>query len=101
MRRDPRPEGFLIGAPLIPASCDLRDFPAMMLECGTLRDSDFAMLANGDEFRAGVLLWAASWHQLPAANRLIAPQLESFVPGYFELHRSVLTGHNFPTGDPK
>lgn len=41
------------------------------------------------------------WHQLPAANRLIAPQLESFVPGYFELHRSVLTGHNFPTGDPK
>ena len=40
------------------------------------------------------------WHQLPAAHQIVTPQLESWVPGYFALHRSVLGGRNFPTGDP-
>ena len=43
---------------------------------------------------------AVPWHQLPAAHRLAAPHLDSFVPGYAALHRSVLAGHNFPSGDP-
>lgn len=54
--------------PLIPAEVDLRDFPFMPLDVDRLRDSDLAALASAEEFRAAVLLWCASWHQLPAAS---------------------------------
>lgn len=40
----------------------------MPLEVLRLRDSELAALATGDEFRAAVLLWCASWHQMPAAS---------------------------------
>ena len=33
-----------------------------------LRDSDFTVVSRGEEFRAGILLWAAAWHQIPAAS---------------------------------
>ena len=64
-------------APLTPADLDLRNFPYMGLDVVRLRDSEFAVVTTGDEFRAGVLLWAAAWHQVPAAslpndNRLLA-----------------------------
>jgi hypothetical protein len=55
-------------APLTPAGCDLRTFPAMLLDVARLRDCDFCAIADGDEFKAGVLLWAASWHQIPAGS---------------------------------
>lgn len=55
-------------APLTPADCDLRDFPHMPLLVARLRDSRFASHSSGDGFRAGVLLWSASWHQVPAAS---------------------------------
>lgn len=48
--------------------CDLRDFAYMPLDVVRLRDSDIAALATGDEFRCAVLLWCASWHQVPAAS---------------------------------
>jgi len=54
--------------PLVPANVDLRDFQFMPLDCLRLRDSDLAAICSGDEFRAAVLLWCASWHQLPAAS---------------------------------
>ena len=54
--------------PLTPADCDLRDFPFMPLDVLRLRDSGLAARATGDEFRAAVLLWCASWHQVPAAS---------------------------------
>src|ERR1700754_658017 len=54
--------------PLTPIDLDLRDFGFMPLEVVRLRDSDLAALATGDEFRAAVLLWCASWHQVPAAS---------------------------------
>lgn len=43
---------------------------------------------------------AIPWHQLPAAHALVEPQLESCVPGYAALHRSVLSGRTLPRGDP-
>lgn len=55
-------------APLTPPECDLRDFQYMELDVRRLRDSEFAAAAGGEAFRAGVLLWCAAWHQVPAAS---------------------------------
>jgi hypothetical protein len=55
-------------APLTPEDCDLRDFAFMPLDVVRLRDSDLAVTAEADEFRCAVLLWCASWHQVPAAS---------------------------------
>lgn len=55
-------------APLVPPEVDLRDFSFMPLDVLRLRDSDLAALANGEEFKAAVLLWCAAWHQVPAAS---------------------------------
>jgi hypothetical protein len=54
--------------PLTPADCDLRDFQYMELDVRRLRDSEFAAGVTGEAFRAGVLLWCAAWHQVPAAS---------------------------------
>ena len=54
--------------PMVPPDCDLRGLPFMPLEVLRLRDSELAALATGDEFRAAVLLWCASWHQMPASS---------------------------------
>jgi len=56
-------------APLTPAECDLRDFADWMpLMVQQLRDSDMAATPNAEVFRAAVLSWCASWHQVPAAS---------------------------------
>ncbi len=55
-------------APLTPADCDLRGLGFMPLDVGRLRDSDLALVSSGDEFKAAVLLWCASWHQVPAGS---------------------------------
>ncbi|WP_322979148.1 DUF1376 domain-containing protein [Pseudomonas sp. C11] len=55
-------------APLVPADVDLRGLPFMPLDVNRLRDSDLAIEASGDEFRAAVLLWCASWNQVPAGS---------------------------------
>lgn len=54
--------------PLTPSDCDLRGLVFMPLDVLRLRDSDLALMADGDEFKAAVLLWCASWHQTPAAS---------------------------------
>lgn len=54
--------------PLTAPEIDLRSLPYMPLDVVRLRDSDIACTANGDAFRAAVLLWCASWHQVPAAS---------------------------------
>lgn len=54
--------------PLTPLECDCRGLPFMPLDVTRLRESDLAALATGDEFKAAVLLWCASWNQLPAAS---------------------------------
>lgn len=54
--------------PLVDAGVDLRDFAFMPLDVRRLRDSDLAATSSSDAFRAAVLLWCASWHQVPAAS---------------------------------
>lgn len=54
--------------PLTPPDCDLSDFQYMELDVRRLRDSKFAAGPSGEAFRAGVLLWCAAWHQVPAAS---------------------------------
>lgn len=54
--------------PLTPPECDLTDFQYMELDVRRLRDSKFAATPNGDAFRAGIMLWCAAWHQIPAAS---------------------------------
>lgn len=68
--------------PLTPADLDLRDFTYMPLEVLRLRDSDIAVLATGDEFRAAVLLWCAAWHQVPAASLPTDERLLANLAGY-------------------
>lgn len=55
-------------APLVPADADLRDFHFMPLDVARLINSDLAALATGEEFKAAVVLWCKSWHQVPAAS---------------------------------
>ena len=68
--------------PITNADCDLRDFPFMPLDVVRLRDSDIAALSSGEEFRSAVLLWCASWHQVPAASLpdddIVLAQLSGF-----------------------
>lgn len=68
--------------PLVPPDCDLRAFAFMPLDVVRLRDSDIAAVSSGEEFRAAVLLWCASWHQIPAASLpdddMILAQLAGF-----------------------
>jgi len=55
-------------APLVPSNVDLRGLPYMPLDVNRLRDSYLSISATGEEFRAAVLLWCASWNQVPAAS---------------------------------
>jgi uncharacterized protein YdaU (DUF1376 family) len=54
--------------PLVPVECDLRGLPFMPLYGERLIDSDLFFEANGDEFKAALALWWASWKQIPAAS---------------------------------
>ena len=54
--------------PMVPAGIDLRDFPYMPLDVVRLRDSDLAANPDGEVFRAAVISWCVSWHQIPAAS---------------------------------
>lgn len=71
-----------IPVPLVQAGVDLRDFPFMPLDVVRLRDSDIAAISSGEEFRCAVLIWCASWHQVPAASipddDIVLAQLSGF-----------------------
>lgn len=54
--------------PLTPADCDLRDFQFMPLDVGRLRDSKLASHVPPTQCWFAVILWCASWHQIPAAS---------------------------------
>ena len=55
-------------APLTPPNCDLQDFKFMPLDVARLRDSDLASDETPEACWAAVMLWCASWHQIPAAS---------------------------------
>lgn len=54
--------------PLTPPDCDLTDFAFMPLDVARLRDSELASNETPEACWAAVLLWSASWHQIPAAS---------------------------------
>ncbi len=54
--------------PLTPANADLQDFAFMPLHVARLRDSDLASEVSPEACWYAVLLWCASWHQLPAGS---------------------------------
>lgn len=54
--------------PLTHSDCDLRDFQHMQIDVVRLRDSDLAAMESPEACWAAVLLWCASWHQVPAAS---------------------------------
>lgn len=75
-------------APLTPADCDLQDFPFMPLHVARLRDSDLAAEADPEACWYAVLLWAASWHQLPAGS---LPDSDAVLTRLIGLGRDVST----------
>jgi hypothetical protein len=68
--------------PITPPDLDLRDFAYMPLDVVRLRDSDMAVIASGEAFRAAVMLWCASWHQVPAASLPSDEKLLANLAGY-------------------
>lgn len=63
-----KPADINLPAPLTPADCNLQDFAFMPLDVARLRDSDMAAYQSPEACWAAVLLWAAAWHQVPAAS---------------------------------
>lgn len=61
--------------PMTPADCDLRGLPFMPLHGERLIESDLFFESNGDEFKAAVALWWASWKQVPAASLPTSPKV--------------------------
>lgn len=68
--------------PLTPQDCDLQDFAFMPLDVRRLRDSDLASAESPEACWAAVLLWAASWHQVPAASLPDDDRVLSNLAGY-------------------
>ena len=54
--------------PLTPADADLQDFPCMMINIVRLRGSAFDAMIDSEAWRAGVNLWMAAFHQVPAGS---------------------------------
>lgn len=59
---DPRP------APLVPPEVDLRDFPRMGLDVARLKGSELVVNETPEVCWAALLLWCASWHEVPAGS---------------------------------
>lgn len=55
-------------APFTPADCDLKDFQFMPLDVQRLRDSGLASSEPPECCWAALLIWCASWHQVPAGS---------------------------------
>ncbi|WP_375764215.1 DUF1376 domain-containing protein [Bradyrhizobium sp. Pha-3] len=54
--------------PLTPRYLDLRDFPYLPIDIARLLGSEFHAIADAEQFRAGLILWLKSYHQVPAAS---------------------------------
>ena len=68
--------------PLVPAEVDLRDFAFMPLDVVRVRDSDLAAEETPESCWAAVLLWCASWHQVPAGSIPDSDQWQAKQAGY-------------------
>lgn len=56
--------------------------PEMPLEVGLLKDASVIVSITDTAFRAAVLLWAASWHQIPAASLPDDDRILALLSGY-------------------
>jgi hypothetical protein len=54
--------------PLTPADCELQDFKFMPLDVARLRSSEQNSDVTPEANWAALLLWAASWHEVPCAS---------------------------------
>lgn len=68
-------------APLTSPDCNLSDLPYMPFEVKNILSSDLALLTTGDEFKAAVLLRAASWTRTPAASLPDEPRILAKLAG--------------------
>jgi hypothetical protein len=82
-------------APLTPPDCDLQDFPFMPLHVARLRDSDLAAEEAPEACWYAVLLWAASWHQIPAGS---LPDNDAVLTKLIGLGRDVRTFRKHKAG---
>lgn len=69
-------------APLTPADCDLKDFAYMPLDVARLRQSELASDETPEACWAAVLLWCASWHEIPAGSIPDNDQWQAKQAGY-------------------
>lgn len=74
--------------PLVGPDVDLQDFAFMPLHVARLRDSDFAASVHPEAAWYAVLLWAASWHQIPAGS---LPNNDTMLMRFAGLGRDVKT----------
>ena len=68
--------------PLTPPDCDLRDFRFMPLDVVRFTHSDLVSTADPEVVVAAIRLWAASWHQVPAASLTDDDRTLSQLAGY-------------------
>ena len=83
--------------PPVSAEIDLRRFPGLPLDVQRLRDSDFVTLASAGEFRAGLLLLCAAWHQVPAGSlplddRLLCALAKTEMKTWMKVKQGALRG---------
>lgn len=63
-----RPEMDSLHPPLTEPDCDLRDFKFMPLDVVRFAQSDLMSHEAPEAIVAAILLWGASWHQVPSAS---------------------------------
>lgn len=68
--------------PLVPGNVDLRSMPDMPLEVGLLKDASVIVSITDAAFKAAVLLWGASWHQIPASSLPDDDKILAMIAGY-------------------
>lgn len=69
-------------APLVPANVDLRSMPEMPLEVALFKDASVIVSITDSAFKAAVLLWCASWHQIPASSLPDDDKILALIAGY-------------------
>jgi hypothetical protein len=58
----------MLPAPFVPSAIDLRNYPSLPIDINRLLNSDFHYAASDSEWRAGVVLWLRSFHEVPAGS---------------------------------
>ncbi|WP_169804922.1 DUF1376 domain-containing protein [Sphingomonas asaccharolytica] len=62
---------------MVPADCDLRDLPGVLLD-RTLSTSTLAAVASAEEFRGAILLYLAAYEEVPAGSLPDDPRVLAF-----------------------